>query len=151
MSDLERPQFNEREKLLEKQREELMRSLASRLHEEWRAKRKKEDGSFESRLKETKDALWTQSHAGQTEIDIANTAFADLPRDWQEENLLAAKVALEKLEDVLNLIHDRWLDRNDENASPEQKTQYSRLPKGEKAKDIAILEEAIEMMRNQAE
>ena len=68
------------------------------------------------------------------------------PRDWQEENLLSAKVAVEKIEEALNIIHDKWLDRNDQSAQPEQKTQYSRLPKEEKAKDIAIIKKTIAIM-----
>ncbi|MEI6650405.1 MAG: hypothetical protein WCL23_03145 [Candidatus Moraniibacteriota bacterium] len=138
--------FNQMESQLEKQRWELIRDLAGRMHEEWRIARKTEDGLIESRLKKTKDAMWVQNHDGNDEVDIANTAFEDLPEDWKEENLLSAKLAVEKLEDVLNLIHDYWLNRNDEHAAPEQMTQYSRLPRKEQIKDIAILKAALKMM-----
>ena len=115
------------------------------MHKEWRAKRVKDDGTYEPRPKQTQDKIWIKKN-GKTEVDIANTEFSELPLDWQEENLLSAKVAIEKMEDVLNIVHDKWLDRNDSFAQPQQKTQFSRLSGPEKAKDIAILREAIEIM-----
>jgi len=141
--------FNKKEQSLERQRQELMHALAARLHKEWRNLRFKKDGSFEPRHKKTKDKKWIEEHGGNDDIDIANTDFEDLPKDWQEENLLSAKVAIEKIEDVLYIIHDKWLDRNEEFAEENQKMQYSRLPNDEKIKDIEILEEAIKIMRGQ--
>ena len=141
------PDFNQREKALEQARQVKIHKLAKMMHEEWRQGRRKEDGSFEPRPKKTKDAEWTGKHAGQDEIDIANTEFEELPRDWQEENLLSAKVAIEKIEEALYIVHDKWLDRNDGFAQSDQKVQYSRLPKGEQLKDIVILEKALEIMK----
>jgi len=142
----EQDYFNEREKVLEQQRQEKIIKLAELMHEKWRETRKIKDGSYEPRVKETKDTLWVEKHDGKNEVDIANTSFRELPMDWQEENLLSAKVAIEKIEEALYIIHDKWLDRNDQFAEPAQKVQYSRLPKEEKSKDIAILEEAIGIM-----
>lgn len=132
--------YNEGEQAREAQRREMIVALASLLHEKWRVAR-----GFEPRLKTVLDEEWITSHNGQTEIDIANTPFAELPGDWQEENILSAKEAVEKIEDALYHIHDMWLDRNDTSASEEQKTQYSKLPKEEKLKDIAVLKEAIDV------
>ena len=140
-------EFNQRENLLEKQRQDLIQRLAKIMHEEWRNTRKKEGGSYEPRIKKTEDEEWIESHGGNAEIDIANAEFENLPKDWQEENLLSAKVAIEKIEDALYIVHDKWLDRNDQFAEPDQKTQYSRLPKDEKLKDIAILEKALGLMK----
>ena len=89
---------------------------------------------------------WIEKNKGDGNVDIANTKFEDLPGDWQQENLSSAGVAVEKIEDVLNLVHDKWLDRNDENAGLEQKVQFSRLSPAEKLKDIAILKKALEVM-----
>jgi hypothetical protein len=121
--------FNQGENLLEKKRQEQIKKLAKLMHEEWRSTRRKDDNSFEPRTKKTEDMLWIKMHEGKDEVDIANTDFEKLPRDWQEENLLSAKAAIEKIEDSLNIIHDKWLDRNDQRADPQQKTQYFRLPK----------------------
>ena len=141
--------FNQQENLLEQQRRETMKKLAAAMHEKWRAMRKKEDGSFEPRIKTVNDPLWIEAHDGTDQVDIANTDFDSLPRDWQEENLLSAKAAIVKIEDALNIIHDKWLDRNDRYAAPEQKTQYSRLPKEEKERDVLVLEEAIKIMKGE--
>jgi hypothetical protein len=140
--------YNERALVMEKKRKVLILRLAGLLHESWREGRlDKATGQYTPRLKLTKDKEWISAHGGVEELDIANTSFSDLPKDYQEENYLSAKVAIEKIEDLLNLIHDNWLDRNDVNATPEQKTQYSRLSDVEKLKDIDVLEEAIKVMR----
>jgi hypothetical protein len=125
----------------------LIKELASSMHENWRNRRKDKNGVFESRIKTTNDEAWISAHNGQTEVDIANTSFADLPLDWKEENLASAKVAIEKLRDVVYLVHDFWLDRNSQSASPEQQKRYSMLPPEEKAKDLEILDEAVGIMK----
>jgi primosomal protein N' len=140
--------YNDSAKLLEEKRQKMSRDLATMLHENWRKQRYDEETkSYTSRIKTTTDKKWIQEHNGATDVDIANTNFEELPSDWQEENLLSAKVAIEKIEDVLYLIHDNWLDRNDYRAMEEQKTQYSKLSNDEKLKDIDVLEDAIQIMR----
>ncbi|MCX6795222.1 MAG: hypothetical protein NT165_00615 [Candidatus Falkowbacteria bacterium] len=147
MNRNEIPVFNEREGKLEADRREMINSLANLMHESWRQGRfDAENNIYEPRVKATADEDWVSAHNGAREVDIANTSFSELPADWQEENYLSAKVATEKLEEVLYLIHDKWLDRNDNYASSEQKTQYSRLPNDEKLKDLDILKEAIDLM-----
>ncbi|MFA5840832.1 MAG: hypothetical protein WC847_00985 [Candidatus Paceibacterota bacterium] len=140
------PVFNDRAKQLEEKRQNMITTLAALLHESWR-KRQYVSGEYTPRIKTTIDKRWIDAHGGLAQIDIANTPFAELPADWQEENLLSAKVAIEKMEEVLYLIHDNWLDRNDQSASEEQKVQYSRLPSHEKLKDIDILEGATRVMK----
>lgn len=71
-----------------------------------------------------------------------------MPADWQEENLRSAENALDKVKDALYLIHDAWLDRNYEVASEEQKPPFSRLADTEKKKDIAVLLEAVKMIKD---
>ncbi len=126
----------------------LIEELASGMHENWRERRKDKDGIYEKRIKSTNDEEWIAAHGGQTELDIANTNFVDLPRDWREENVASAKVAIEKLRDVLYLIHDFWLDRNSATASSEQRERYSMLPREEKKKDLDILGEAVEVLKH---
>lgn len=100
--------------------------LGSDLHEAWRAPRKKEDGTFEPRIKKSKDETWNTNH-GTDEVDIANCSFEQLPSNWQYENLEAARVAIElvydkvianeqitpeELEQMGATIHEKWLERN---------------------------------------
>lgn len=134
---------------MEESQQKKIVALATLLHESWREGRydlvKK---SYEPRIKTTSDKEWQVKHNNQNELDIANTSFENLPSDWQEENILSAKVAIEKIEDVLNLIHDNWLDRNDMHATLEQRVQYSKLSNDEKLKDIDVLEEAVKILRS---
>lgn len=93
----------------------------SRLHDDWRATRRKEDGTYEPRIKPTSDKQWREAH-GTNEIDIANTSFEDLPADWQYENLEAGKEAVaitgsktemtpEELREASVKVHQAWCDR----------------------------------------
>jgi hypothetical protein len=60
-------------------------------------------------------------------VDIANTDFEDLPDNWKYENIEAAKVAVdlvyekilnlekisnEMIEEMSNIVHEKWLERN---------------------------------------
>lgn len=83
-------------------KEALSYVLGSYLHEAWRAPRKLVDGTFEPRIKESKDEDWNIMH-GTNIVDIANCAFSELPSNWQYENLEAAKVAIKQVFDkVIN-------------------------------------------------
>lgn len=129
-------------------------ALGSDLHEAWRALRKREDGTFEPRIKKSKDEVWNASH-GTDEVDIANCSFEELPANWQYENLEAARVAIElvydktmsrepitqeELEEMGSVIHEEWLKRNswvyDSNyGDPKLAVPYIQLPKEEQDKD----------------
>lgn len=132
--------------------------LGSDLHEAWRAPRKKDDGTYEPRIKKSKDLAWNESH-GTDEVDIANCSFEELPSNWQYENLEAARVAIElvfdkiiteqqiteeEIEIMAATIHDEWLKRNawvfDKNyGDPKLAVPYSKLTKEEQEKDKAQL------------
>ena len=133
-------------------------ALGSDLHEAWRAPRKKENGTFEPRIKKSKDEAWNASH-GTDEVDIANCSFEQLPSNWQYENLEAARVAIElvydktiageqitpeEVEQMASIIHDEWLKRNDwvfdsEYGDPKLAVPYVQLSKEEQDKDKAQL------------
>ena len=135
-------------------REALSYSLGSDLHEAWRAPRKLDDGTFEPRMKKSKDEEWNKIH-GTDEVDIANCAFEDLPSNWQYENLEAAKVAIdlaynktmdgeeitpEELEQMGSVIHDEWLKRNNwvfdpNDGNPALAVPYEQLTPEEQDKD----------------
>ena len=133
-------------------------SLGSDLHEAWRAPRKLGDGTYEPRLKKSKDEEWNAKH-GTDEVDIANCSFEQLPSNWQYENLEAARVAIElvydktvageilmeeDIEKMASVIHDEWLKRNDWVFNPEYgdsklAVPYAQLSREEQEKDIAQL------------
>lgn len=140
-------------------KQQLVTQLGSLLHDEWRAPRKQADGSFEPRMKTTKDEAWTAAH-GTSEVDIANTSFANLPSDWQGENRAAAEVAMGELfrqveagglldgsfvEQAAAAVHDKWLERNGSWAPTEQNKPFGELSEEEKEKDRVQVRKAIEL------
>lgn len=147
----------------DKQRVEIAKQvaeLASLLHDKWRASRKKEDGVFEPQIETTKDQTWIETH-GTDQVDITNTNYADLPKDWQGENKASAEVAINEvwiaktenkslneafIEQVSHIIHQQWLERNGSWAPVEQNKPYSELSDEEKDKDRAIVRKAIELV-----
>jgi hypothetical protein len=144
------------------QKQQMVTKLGSLLHEEWRAPRKKEDGSFEPRVKKTKDEAWKAAH-GAEEVDIANTSFAELPADWQGENRAAAEVAMNEVfraaeggqnldksfvEKASATVHDKWLERNGAWAPEEQKKPFEELAEEEKEKDRTQVRKAIEIFES---
>ena len=139
-------------------KEALSYSLGSDMHEAWRNSRKRDDGTYEPRIKKSKDEEWNQIHRTD-EVDIANCTFEELPSNWQYENLEAGKVAIslvyekilngeqftkEDIDRMASYIHDEWLKRNngvfDPNyGDPKLAVPYSELSQEEKDKDIAQL------------
>lgn len=144
-------------------KEALSYSMASDLHEAWRRPRKLEDGTYEPRMKKTKDEEWIKEH-GTDEVDIANLSFEELPSDWQYENLEAAKVAIEQvydkemrnpdlareyIEQMSLEVHEAWLSRNDwvydeQYGNPDQAKPYAELSEEEKNKDREQIRQAID-------
>ncbi len=52
-------------------KELLSYSMGADLHEAWRTGRKREDGTYEPRMKKTKDQAYIDAHGGNNEVDIA--------------------------------------------------------------------------------
>lgn len=130
-------------------RERVSESVATRLHDAWRAPRALADGSFEPRMKD-------DGAGGQ--VDIANTDYADLPPRWQAENAAAAAGAIQAvsenprdLEAAASAVHDDWLSRNGEWAEPEQKLPYEQLSEVEKEKDRVVVHAAREEIATYAQ
>ncbi len=145
----------------EQKKSRLVTQLGSLLHDEWRAPRKKEDGTYEPRPKKTKDQEWAKNH-GTEEVDIANTDYANLPEDWKGENKISAEIAMEEIYKALEngqelddafieqasaVIHEKWLERNKDWAPAEQNKPYGELSEEEKDKDRAIIKKAIEIFQ----
>ena len=147
-------------------KEALSYSMGADLHEAWRETRKKEDGTYEPRMKKSKDEKWNKEH-GTDEVDIANLTFEELPSNWQYENLEAARVAIaqvfdkvigggeiseEMIETMSSEVHEAWLKRNDwvydkEYGNPDQAKPYVDLSEEEKAKDRVQIQEAIQKVQ----
>ena len=135
-------------------KEALSYSLGSDLHEAWRAPRKKDDGTYEPRMKKSKDEVWNAKN-GTDQVDIANCSFSELPSNWQYENLEAARVVIslvfdktmngtaiseDELEQMAAIIHNEWLRRNDwvydpNYGDPKLAVPYHDLSEEEKQKD----------------
>ena len=139
--------------------QEKVTNLASALHEDWRKTRLQEDGTFEARVKSTKDEAWIAGH-GTDQVDIANTEYVDLPEDWQAENKAAAEVIVGILsetpespdlsdEEHLNMagekIHTAWLARNEWAKGGDLDVPFKDLPADEQAKDINQLKIALSL------
>lgn len=128
--------------------------LAGKLHDIWRAPRKKADGTYEPRIKSTTDQKWIKAN-NKKELDIANTNYEDLPEDWKKENRASALVATNIIykavsnkvdmtdskfvEESSASIHAEWLKRNAWAKGGELDVPYSKLPEVEKAKDREII------------
>ena len=142
-------------------REALAYSLGADLHETWRrgyaAKNTLEDGTVKPREKKTKDEEWIAKN-GTNVVDIANRTFAELPKDWQGENLEAARVAIdlvygkmmagqeiseEELQRLSAVVHEKWLERNEWARDGELGVPYEQLPREEQEKDTAQLRDAM--------
>jgi hypothetical protein len=151
------------EAVVEKEPVSAADAVASLLHEDWRLTRLQEGGSFEPRVKATGDAEWTAAHAGATEVDIANTAYEDLPEDWKAENQAAGKVVATLLENIgtdVDLqdpnqrsyvgarIHDEWLSRNEWAKGGNLDVPFDTLPADEQAKDLVQMAIGLEYAKS---
>lgn len=145
----------------EAERNQAVTTMASAFHEDWRQTRLQADGSYEPRLEQTGDASWVAAR-GTDQVDIANTAYADLPADWQAENRLAAEVVADLMAEaggavdladpiqrsyIGNRIHNAWLARNAWAQDGELGQPFDRLPAAEQAKDINQVVIALELYR----
>jgi len=150
----------------------LVSNLWSLLHEEWRKTRLNDDWTYEPRWKKVKDKTFNKEESmlirlnsdWEFEIDIANIDYSDLSNDWKYENKASAEVAIWELlkavnkwvninstdfiEEASDIIHTKWLERNDwvfdkEYWNPEQAKPYSELSEEEKDKDRDVIKKAI--------
>ena len=143
---------------------ELTAQIASEFHNNWRAARKLEDGTYDPREKTTKDAAWVEKH-GTDKVDIANTDYVDLPADWQQENKDAAEVVMELIagnngqridtsdveqyEQVGQHVHKAWLSRPNNAYALDGPLDipFKYLSAEEQAKDIAQVQVANRLVR----
>ena len=132
------------------------KDVAFVLHEEWRKTRLKEDGTYEPRWKSINDAKFIEElnkeelpvYVRKTEegyeIDIANASYNLLSADWQNENKAAAEVVAGLVnsgkefsrDEVGEIIHNAWLERNSWAKGGELGVPFAQLSKQEQDKDI---------------
>ena len=143
--------------------DDISQILWSKFHDEWRKSMAQEDWTYASRIEKVLDENWIQQHNWKTEVDIVNTEFEDLPSNRKYENLEAAKVAIslvlekvlhweeinsEMLEEMAEIVHNKWLERNWMEWSFDfQRVSYNQLSEDEKAKDRNQLLQAIEIVK----
>ena len=143
--------------------------LAFALHEDWRRKRLREDGTlfyYEPKWKSIKDNGFIaklnenelpeyvrKNENGNWEIDIANACYSQLSGDWQAENKAAAEVVAEIIEsgnnytreEIGDIIHNAWLERNSWAKGGELDVPFAELPKEEQDKDMVQYDTALKM------
>lgn len=123
-------------------------NVAAELHHAWQQGRRRVGGEIEP--------LEKQDKAGNV-VDLANTAFRDLPDHWKAENRASARNAIVAISEsqqyggdeythVPEIIHDDWLHRNRAPAKG-QEVAYSELSGEEKSKDITVLTKALNVIR----
>ena len=122
------------------------------------------DGRLEPRIKKTTDEDWVEAHSGVDQVDIASKFFTDLPYDWEAENLAAADVIDELVQEFggaehVNLIddevrqkcgeiiHNKWLERNTYAKGGDLDVPFAELPADEQAKDLVQLQFACELLK----
>ena len=146
------------------QKSEIIQEVASTFHEEWRKNRLQSDWTYKPMIEKSEDEKRTEQHWTDI-VDIANTAFEDLPNNWQYENIQAAKVAVdlvyerdlkgitsETIEKLSGIVHEKRLERNWITWSFEnQRVAYKDLSEEEKAKDRAQIEIAIKILKQSLE
>lgn len=141
---------------------EIIQKVASTFHEQWRKNRIQSDWTYKPVIEKSEDEKRNREHWTDI-VDIANTDFGDLPSNWQYENIEAAKVAvglvygkaldlekisIETIEEMSNIVHEKWLERNWVAWSFEnQRVSYEHLSEEEKAKDRAQIQTAIEIIK----
>lgn len=143
------------------QKSEIIQKVASTFHEEWRKNRLQDDWTYKPMIEKSEDEKRTEQHWTDI-VDIANTAFEDLPSNWQYENIQAAKVAVdlvyekdlekitaETIEELSQIVHEKRLERNWIAWSFEnQRVSYENLSEAEKAKDRLQIQIAIEIIKS---
>jgi hypothetical protein len=142
--------------------DEAVAALGSAFHEDWRKTRQQEDGSFEPRVKTTKDEAWIEAH-GTDQVDIANTGYGELPEDWKGENKAAAEVVVGLIDEYQGSIdlgdtatrsavgahvHDAWLSRNAWAKGGDLDVPFDSLSAEEQAKDLSQVEIANDLFNS---
>jgi hypothetical protein len=112
--------------------------------------------------KTTTDEEWIKKHGTNT-VDLSKSVYEDLPLDWKSERDKGATIAYEKvneklkeksvcyeqdIEEIANILHEKWLERNNMRASAEQKNRYEDMTEYEKEKDRIFVKATLEIVNN---
>lgn len=143
--------------------------LATLLHENWR-KTRINDGKIEPKWRSFHDVVLARryfenpdkfpnirTNGENLEMDIANTPYEDLSRDWQQENMAASRFvgSLAFVADNMSLaeigdkIHkERLLRRPWNRAEPKLNLPFDKLSEAEKQKDLQQYFIAKDLLKN---
>ena len=114
------------------------------------------------RIKTTKDETWVKKH-GTDKVDMATLDYSELPLDWQTERKIGAQIAIDAALDAMGkgktldrdfieatseLLHNKWLERNNARATETQLCSYNELPENEKEKDRFFARAAAEACKD---
>ena len=134
-----------------KRKDEMIETLASRLHDNWRRARGFDNES--SNLYVPREKVYNDSI-----YDIANLTFTELPKEAQKENLEASRIALDGIFETENRgdivseswlekeakeTHSHWVMRNVKSAPECLMCNYEDLDEMEQKKDRNIVLEAL--------
>jgi hypothetical protein len=130
-------------------------TIGADLHAQWVAQRREQvtaeaisQGRDPATLTEADFARLKDDGAGG-QVDIFHTPFDQLPDKWREENLAAARVAVEVEglfdHEAASRIHDAWLERN-RWSDDSLKVPYGELSQAEQDKDLAQVHAAREVL-----
>ncbi len=137
----------------------MVEALAAQAHEDWRNQWRQKNGNT-PRIKDVKDQDWIETN-GTDKVDIAATAYKDLPSDWQTENKQGAETAVDLvldavrrcqdlntsfIEEAAAKIHTEWVKRNQWCKGTELDKPYEDLPDAEQEKDRIWIRRAIEAL-----
>lgn len=169
--DSERNADNNSNKLIEVlkcRKPYLMQRFLKLSYNKWRNTRKRLDGTYEPKWKESTDDKWNKEH-GTNCVDIANTEYEDLPRNRQYERMVAVSVVIdlvldwiesweiitpEIIEKMSSVIHDKWLERRidtGELLDSSLAVPYENLSEEEKGKDRNHIYIAIQIIKEEIE
>ena len=117
----------------------LICKLAEYLHNEWARNFRLSNPHDTTRIRMSG---WFDESGNPIQVDILNDPFDRIGPNYQNENLLAADVAITAYNKFpsdrflgASFIHEKWLERNGSRASEVQLKPFAELPKEEQDKD----------------
>jgi predicted metal-binding transcription factor (methanogenesis marker protein 9) len=109
------------------------------------------------------DKKWIKENGTDT-VNLSETEYSNLPEDWKKERILGSEIVINEVEkkikekgicnqkdteEIADLLHIKWLERNNMRALEEQKNRYIDMSEYEKEKDRIFVKAAISVLTTQ--